>query len=90
VEWLVKELCAKWGNSASYTLDAGKHPHEAHFLKLDCSKAKTVLGWRPLWDLKKAIDSIIEWTEAYAGKKDVTAACMKQIEAYSSERAAQA
>jgi len=89
VEWLVKELCAKWGNNASYALDTGKHPHEAHYLKLDCSKAKTMLGWRPFWDLKKAIDSIVEWTKAYAGKRDVTAACMKQIEAYSNERAAQ-
>jgi len=88
VEWLVKELCAKWGNTASYALDAGKHPHEAHYLKLDCSKAKTVIGWRPLWDLEKAIDSIIEWTKAYAWKRDVTAACMKQIAAYSNERAA--
>ncbi len=88
VEWLVKELCAKWGDNASYALDRGKHPHEAHYLKLDCSKAKTVLGWRPLWDLEKAIDSIIEWTKAYAGKRDVTAACMKQIEDYANERAA--
>lgn len=88
VEWLVKELCAKWGGNASYALDTGKHPHEAHYLKLDCSKAKTVLGWRPLWDLEKAIDSVIEWTKAYAGKRDVTAACMKQIAAYSKERAA--
>lgn len=89
VEWLLKELCAKWGDNASYAVDTGKHPHEAHYLKLDCSKAKTVLGWRPLWDLEKAIDSIIEWTKAYAGKRDVTAACMKQIEAYSIEGTAQ-
>jgi CDP-glucose 4,6-dehydratase len=85
VEWLVKELCAKWGNNASYALDTRKHPHESHYLKLDCSKAREVLGWRPLWDIEKALDSIIEWTKAYAGRKDVTATCMGQIAAYSSE-----
>jgi len=85
VEWLVKELCAKWGNNASYMVDPGKHPHEAHYLKLDCSKAKTAIGWRPLWDLEKAINSIIEWTKTYAGKGDVTAACMRQIEEYERE-----
>ena len=89
VEWLVKNLCAKWGDNASYALDTGKHPHEAHYLRLDCSKVKTVLGWQPLWDLEKTIDSIIAWTKAYAGKRDVIDACMKQIEAYSNERAAQ-
>lgn len=88
VEWLVKELCAKWGNNASYTLDTGEHPHEAHYLKLDCSKAKTTLGWRPKWNLVKAIDSIVEWTKAYAGKRNVADVCMKQIAAYSNERAA--
>jgi len=88
VEWLVQELCAKWGNNASYALDTGKHPHEAHYLKLDCSKAKAVLGWRPLWNIEKAIDSIITWTKAYAGRRDVASACMEQITAYSNERAA--
>ena len=88
VEWLVKELCAKWGNNASYALDTGKHPHEAHYLKLDCSKAKAALGWRPIWNIEKAIDSIIEWTKAYAGRRDVASACMEQITAYSNERAA--
>jgi CDP-glucose 4,6-dehydratase len=82
VEWLVRQLCSKWGNNASYTIDKGQHPHEAHYLKLDCSKAKTVLGWQPKWDLEKALDSIIEWTKIYAAQKDVTAACMKQIEEY--------
>jgi CDP-glucose 4,6-dehydratase len=90
VEWLVKELCAKWGNNASYIMDKGKHPHEAHYLKLDCSKAKTMLGWRPLWDLEQTIAGIIEWTKTYAGKGDVTAACLKQMEKYSKDGAAKA
>jgi CDP-glucose 4,6-dehydratase len=85
VEWLVRQLCGKWGNNASYTTDQGQHPHEAHYLKLDCSKAKTELEWQPKWDLEKALDSIIEWTKVYAAQKDVAAACMRQIEEYERE-----
>ncbi len=82
VLWLVERLCGKWGDGAAYSLDKGAHPHEAHYLKLDCSKAKSELGWRPLWSLEKAIDNIIAWTHAYKAKEDMTAACLKQIEEY--------
>jgi CDP-glucose 4,6-dehydratase len=82
VEWLVKRLCGKWGDSASYMLDAGAHPHEANYLKLDCSKAKSELGWRPRWDLEKAIDSVIEWTRVFKEGKDLTEVCLRQIKEY--------
>ncbi len=82
VAWLVDRLCVKWGNGASYLLDKGTHPHEASYLKLDCSKAKTELGWHPRWDLENAIYSIIEWTKAYMDKQDVREACFRQIEEY--------
>ena len=83
VEWIVKKICEKWGQNASYKIDKGEHPHEAHYLKLDCSKAKEKLGWYPRWNLEKAIDSVIEWTQAYQENKDVIKACLKQIEEYS-------
>jgi CDP-glucose 4,6-dehydratase len=83
VEWLVKRLCSKWGGSASYIIEKGRHPHEAHYLKLDCSKAKSELGWRPRWNLEKAIDSIEEWTRVYRQGLDVKNNCIKQIEEYS-------
>jgi CDP-glucose 4,6-dehydratase len=82
VEWIVKRICDKWGNNASYEIDKGEHPHEARYLKLDCSKAKTELGWHPRWTVEKAIDSIIEWTRAYNKNKDLREACLDQIEAY--------
>lgn len=83
VEWIVKSICAKWGGNASYEIDTGKHPHEAHYLKLDCSKAKAELGWRPRWNLEKAIDSIITWTKAYKESRDLRKICIEQIEDYS-------
>jgi CDP-glucose 4,6-dehydratase len=82
VSWLVERLCAKWGNGASYSISKAVHPHEAHYLKLDCSKAKTELGWQPQWDLEKAIDSIVEWTQIYIAREDVAAICTRQIDDY--------
>ena len=83
VEWIVKKMCEKWGQKASYGIDRGIHPHEAHYLKLDCSKAKALLGWYPRWNLEKALDTVIEWTRAYKEHKDVRKLCLKQIEEYS-------
>ncbi len=80
VEWLISALCAQWGANASYSIDRGTdHAHEAHYLKLDCSKAITELGWWPRWDLEKTIRSIIEWTRAYAAQEDVKDRCLEQI-----------
>jgi CDP-glucose 4,6-dehydratase len=87
VEWLVERLCTKWGSSASYITDKGEHPHEAHYLKLDCSKAKSELGWRPKWSLEKAVDGIIEWSRAYKKGEDVKRVCLKQINEYSASKA---
>lgn len=83
VGWLVKAFCTIWGKGASHEIDRGTHPHEAHYLKLDCSKAKTLLGWHPRWDLEKTVDSIVEWTRAYRAEKDLRYVCLKQIEEYS-------
>jgi len=83
VECIVDTMCKKWGQNASYETDKGEHPHEARYLKLDCSKAKTELGWYPRWNLEMAIDSIIDWTRAYKENKDLRQSCFKQIKEYS-------
>jgi len=89
VEWLVRSICEKWGDSADYEVAQGNHPHEAHYLKLDCSKAIAVLGWSPCWSLETAIDKIMEWYEAYgAGEKteSLENICSRQIKEYSDLR----
>ena len=83
VGWIVERLCAGWGPGASFILDGGEHPHEAHHLKLDCSKAKTELGWLPHWSLSCAIDSIIEWTQAYLQQQELREVSLNQIRKYS-------
>ena len=82
VGWIVEKMCRKWGNNASYLLDKGIHPHEAHYLKLDCSKAKATLNWHPKWNLEQALEKIIEWVHAYQEKKNMRHVCLQQIQEY--------
>ena len=82
VEWIVDKLTKTWGEGASWVLDGGNHPHEAHYLKLDCSKAKTRLGWHPRWHLEEALGAIIEWQRAYRDGKNMRELTLRQISAY--------
>lgn len=82
VEWIVRRICEQWGDKARYTVDAGSHPHEANYLKLDCSKASMKLDWHPRWPLERTIDGIIEWTRAYSEQQDLRAICLQQITTY--------
>ena len=82
VEWIVQRMCRQWGATARYEIDSGEHPHEAHYLKLDCSKARSGLGWQPRWNLELALDSIIDWTRRFSCGEDLRAACLEQIADY--------
>lgn len=82
VQWIVENLTQAWGQGASWSLDAGDHPHEAHYLKLDCSKAKARLDWYPRWHLEEALAAIIAWHRAHRDGKDMKAATLDQIRQY--------
>jgi CDP-glucose 4,6-dehydratase len=82
VEWVIKRLCKNWGGDASCTIDRGKHPHEAHYLRLDNSKAKKQLHWQPKWNLETALHRVIDWTRAYQAKVAIREFCFKQIREY--------
>jgi CDP-glucose 4,6-dehydratase len=82
VEWIVKRLCGQWGNGARYVIDAGDHPHEAHYLKLDCAKARMGLDWHPRWGLEKTLSTIIEWVSVYRSAADIRCCCLEQIADY--------
>ncbi len=82
VQWIVERLTSLWGNDASWTLDAEPQLHEAAHLKLDCSKARASLGWRPKWGLEVALQRIVEWHRAEQSGSDMHALTLKQIKDY--------
>lgn len=82
VQWIVEKLTKTWGEGASWILDGGEHPHEAHYLKLDCSKAKGRLDWQPKWHLEDALGAIIDWHRAYRDGGNMRAFSLGQIAHY--------
>lgn len=57
-------------------------PHEANFLKLDCSKLKTTFKWHPRWNLDIAIEKVVEWSKCWQDGEDVNSCMDKQIESF--------
>jgi CDP-glucose 4,6-dehydratase len=83
VHWIVERLAQLWGGGARWQLDDGAHPHEAHALKLDISKARARLGWQPRWRLAETLGHIVTWHRAWLAGEDVRALCLRQIDLYS-------
>ena len=82
VQWIVERMVNQWGQGATWQHDNGEHPHEATYLKLDISKAKSRLHWQPQWDLAYSLEKIIEWHKAYLNGEDVRQKSMQQIAEY--------
>lgn len=79
-------FCNSWGENASWkNVNEANAPHEANFLKLDCSKSKTVLGWYPQWGIKQAIEKIVEWEKAVQNGVSAAEITDKQILGYFGE-----
>lgn len=87
---LVDLFCEKWNESATSEQPEEKEsakwinkydggPHEANFLKLDCSKLKTTFGWTPRWNLNKAMEKIVEWSKCWISGGDVRECMDRQI-----------
>jgi CDP-glucose 4,6-dehydratase len=83
VGWLVERIAELWPAELRWTLDDGPHPHEASYLKLDSSRARLRLGWRPPVALDEALASIVEWYQALRDGADMRAVTLAQIEAFS-------
>ena len=76
-------FCNAWKNGATWkNLSEANAPHEANFLKLDCSKAKSVLGWHPKWTINNAIDKIVEWEKLVQNGIEASEITDKQIKEY--------
>jgi len=79
VEWITKNICELWGEGAKYEIDTNPQPHEANYLKLDCSKAKAELNWQPNWDIRKTLASIVEWNKAFLNAENIREISYSQI-----------
>ena len=80
---LVDLFCSTWGDGATWKNVADENaPHEANFLKLDCSKIKKAINWKPRWHITDAIGKTVEWSKAYLGGEDINAVMDKQIKEY--------
>lgn len=84
VQDVVGRITELWGDGARWALDANPHPHEAHYLKLDCSRARQLLGWRPRLALGDALQWTVEWYRAHGAGADMNAFCLEQIARYQS------
>lgn len=82
VGWIVRSMVDSWGEGADWNRDSGSHPHEANYLKLDCSKAKTLLHWQPRWGLDEALFRIVKWHKAWLHGDDMRAFTLAEIKDY--------
>lgn len=80
---LVDLFCELWGEDAKWKDVSEKDaPHEAGFLKLDCSKIKRVMHWSPRWHMKEAVAKTVEWSKAYLNRGDLNNVMEEQIREY--------
>lgn len=82
VGWIVEQMAKLWGNQAQWQIDTGAHPHEANYLKLDISKARSRLDWHPALHLNDALKLIIDWSRQRQAGADVRTLTLAQIHAY--------
>jgi len=81
VSWIVEEMLAQWGASGWETPE-GLQPHEALLLRLDCSKARNELGWRPKLTLREALKKVIAWHQSVANGADASEITLGQLRDY--------
>ena len=81
VRWIVERLVAA-SPGATWECEQEPQPHEAHYLKLDSSKARARLGWKPEWGLETALDKTLEWHADWRQGKDMRVVSLAQIAAH--------
>lgn len=82
VQWIVEKMTQLWGGDMAWKIDGGENPHEAKFLKLDCSKAHNHLFWWPKWDLIEALRKIVDWHKSELAEHNLRDICINQINEY--------
>lgn len=83
---LVELFVKHWGDGLQWINEYDGGPHEANFLKLDCSKLKSTFGWKPRWNLDKAVERVVEWTKCWQADGNIRACMDRQIDKYLEEK----
>ncbi len=79
VSWVVDQLITRCGSQSQWQLAPGAQPHEAQQLKLDCSKARQLLKWSPVWSLDECLQQIASWHKAWKNGDDMRAQSLADI-----------
>lgn len=82
VSWIVERMAEMWGHNAQWQVDAGEHPHEANYLKLDISKARSRLDWHPALRLNDALKLIVDWAKQRQAGGDIHKLTLSQVRTY--------
>lgn len=82
VRWIADHVSALWPGEIRWEIEEGPHPHEAHFLSLDSTKARRELGWSPPWALDEVLARIVASYLALRDGEDMRAVTLGQIEAF--------
>lgn len=83
---LVNLFVNKWGEDLRWINQYDGGPHEANFLKLDCSKLKSIFGWMPCWNLDTAVEKVVEWSKCWLAGEDVRGCMDRQIKEFFTEK----
>lgn len=75
-------FCRSWGEGLSWKNLCEDGPHEASFLKLDCSLLKARMGWKPRWKIGTAVEKTVEWTKVYREHGDIRSCMERQIKEF--------
>ena len=87
VAWIVAHLASR-NPGMAWRCDESSQPHEANYLKLDSSKARTRLSWAPRWHLRTALDKTLMWHQAWRSGKDMRAFSLTQLDEFQGEEKA--
>ncbi len=82
VSWILDKMVANWHDQATWELDKNNNPHEAGYLKLDCSKAASKLNWQPKWNLDFTLGKIINWHQHFLYGSNIQDECLNEIKEY--------
>lgn len=82
VQWIVNTMQTLWGEGADYSITSEPQPHEATFLKLDCSRARDLLQWRSVWTLEETLETIVQWYKAFNNSDDMRAQALNTLNRY--------